>query len=207
MKKTSKALLLGLCAVLLVAASILGTMAYLTDNSEVRNSFTVGKVRITLTEAKVNEKGKADNSVDRVKENKYKLIPGLTYDKDPTIYVSEESEDCYLFVKVQDGIKGLENAGNTVEAQMVASGDWKLVNDNVYVYTKGGADPELVTASVGKNGIKVFEHFTVRNTATEQDLIANKDNKIIVTAYAVQANGWDTNDASYIWSNAGFNNN
>ena len=40
MKKTSKALLLGLCAVLLVAASILGTMAYLTDNAKVENSFT-----------------------------------------------------------------------------------------------------------------------------------------------------------------------
>lgn len=56
MKKTSKALLLGLCAVLLVAASILGTMAYLTDNAKVENSFTLGKVEITLTEAKVDEK-------------------------------------------------------------------------------------------------------------------------------------------------------
>lgn len=211
MKKTSKALLLGLCAVLLVAASILGTMAYLTDNAKVENSFTLGKVKITLTEAKVNEKGKADNSVARVDKNTYKLVPGLTYDKDPTIYVDKESEDSYLFVTVADGIKDLENEDNTVEDQMVASGMWKLVTgtSNVYVYTNGGDDPELVTANVGKDGIKVFEHFTVRNTATEQDLINNKDNKIIVTAYAVQANGWDgtyADKAAYIWSNAGFNN-
>ena len=209
MKKTSKALLLGLCAVLLVAASILGTMAYLTDNAKVENSFTLGKVEITLTEAKVNEKGKADNSVPRVSENTYKLVPGLTYDKDPTIYVKDNSEDSYLFVKVEDGIKTLENAGNTVEDQMVTSRMWKKVTGtiNVYVYTGGGADPKLVTANEGKNGIKVFEHFTVRNTATKQDLIDNQANKIIITAYAVQANGWDgtgTDKAAYIWENAGF---
>ena len=209
MKKTSKALLLGLCAVLLVAASILGTMAYLTDNAKVENSFTLGKVEITLTEAKVDEKGNADNSVLRVVANSYKLVPGLTYDKDPTIYVKENSEDSYLFVKVEDGIKALENEGNTVEDQMVASNKWKKIvgTSNVYVYTDGGSDPCSVTAGVGKNGIKVFEHFTVRNTATKQDLIDNKDNKIIITAYAVQANGWDgtsTDKAAYIWNNAGF---
>lgn len=209
MKKTSKALLLGLCAVLLVAASILGTMAYLTDNAKVENSFTLGKVEITLTEAKVNEKGKADNSVPRVVANSYKLVPGLTYDKDPTIYVKENSEDSYLFVKVEDEIKALENAGNTVEDQMVKSGKWKLVAEtsNVYVYTNGGDDPCSVTADVGKDGIKVFEHFTVKNTATKQDLDKNKNSKIIITAYAVQANGWDgitTDKAAYIWKNAGF---
>lgn len=209
MKKTSKALLLGLCAVLLVAASILGTMAYLTDNAKVENSFTLGKVEITLTEAKVDEKGNAINNVPRVSENKYKLVPGLTYDKDPTIYVTEGSEDSYLFVRVEDGIKGLENEGNTVEDQMVSSKKWKKVEgtSNVYVYTGGGSDPCSVTADVGQNGINVFEHFTVRNTATKQDLIDNKDSKIIITAYAVQANGWDgtsTDKAAYIWNNAGF---
>ena len=209
MKKTSKALLLGLCAVLLVAASILGTMAYLTDNATVENSFTLGKVEITLTEAKVDEKGKAINNEPRVSKNTYKLVPGLTYDKDPTIYVKENSEDSYLFVKVEDEIKELENVGNTVEDQMVNSGKWKKVAEtsNVYVYTGGGSDPYSVTANEGKDGINVFEHFTVRNTATKQDLIANKDNKIIITAYAVQANGWDgtsTDKAAYIWNNAGF---
>ena len=41
MKTRSKALLLTLCAVLLVAASVLGTMAYLTSTDEVTNTFTV----------------------------------------------------------------------------------------------------------------------------------------------------------------------
>ena len=40
MKKTKKALLLSLCAVMLVTASVLGTMAYLTSTDEVVNTFT-----------------------------------------------------------------------------------------------------------------------------------------------------------------------
>lgn len=49
MKTRSKALLLTLCAVLLVAASVLGTMAYLTSTDEVTNTFTVGQVRSSWT--------------------------------------------------------------------------------------------------------------------------------------------------------------
>lgn len=57
MKTKSKALLLTLCAVLLVAASVMGTMAYLTSTDKVENTFTVGNVKITLDEAKVNTDG------------------------------------------------------------------------------------------------------------------------------------------------------
>lgn len=56
-KTKTKALLMSLCAVLLVAASVLGTMAYLTDSKDVKNTFTVGNVAIKLDEAKVDENG------------------------------------------------------------------------------------------------------------------------------------------------------
>lgn len=57
MKTKSKALLLTLCAVLLVTASVLGTMAFLTSNDEVVNTFSVGSVAIKLDEAKANKEG------------------------------------------------------------------------------------------------------------------------------------------------------
>ena len=57
MKTKSKALLLTLCAVLLVTASVLGTMAFLTSNDEVVNTFSVGSVAIKLDEAKANTDG------------------------------------------------------------------------------------------------------------------------------------------------------
>lgn len=100
MKTKSKALLLTLCAVLLVAASVLGTMAYLTSSAEVKNTFTVGKVEIKLDEAKVNADGIPEEDAARVTANSYKLMPGTTYTKDPTVTVKAGSEESYVRMKV-----------------------------------------------------------------------------------------------------------
>lgn len=104
-KTKTKALLMSLCAVLLVAASVLGTMAYLTDSEEVNNTFTVGNVAIKLDEAKVDENGtqvvdKDGNPVARVTRNAYKLLPGHTYVKDPTVTVLTPSVESYVRMKV-----------------------------------------------------------------------------------------------------------
>ena len=93
-----KSIALVMMAVLLVAASVMGTLAYLTSKDTVKNTFTVGKVKITLDEAKVNEYGEADTPASRVKENTYKLIPGHAYTKDPTVHFAAGSEAGYLFV-------------------------------------------------------------------------------------------------------------
>ena len=95
MKTKSKALLLTLCAVLLVAASVLGTMAYLTSTAEVKNTFTVGKVEIKLDETDVT-----NPTGPRVTANSYKLMPGTTYTKDPIVTVLEGSEESYVRMKV-----------------------------------------------------------------------------------------------------------
>lgn len=128
MKKTSKALLLTICAVLLVAASVMGTMAYLTSTDKVQNTFTVGKVAIKLDEAKVGTDGTPVEGADRVKENGYKLLPGHAYTKDPTVTVLKDSVESYVRMKVtfnnaaeiiamctdpefaEDGPTGVENA-------------------------------------------------------------------------------------------------
>lgn len=123
MKTKSKALLLTLCAVLLVAASVLGTMAYLTSSAEVKNTFTIGKVEIKLDETDVT-----NPTGPRVTANSYKLMPGTTYTKDPTVTVKAGSEESYVRMKVtfnnakaiialctdpefaEDGPTGVENA-------------------------------------------------------------------------------------------------
>ena len=128
MKTKSKALLLTLCAVLLVAASVLGTVAFLTSTASVENTFTVGSVKIRLDEAKVKEDGKPVEGAARVTENSYKLMPGHTYTKDPTVTVEKGSESSYVRMKVtfnnasdiialctdpeyaDDGPTGVENA-------------------------------------------------------------------------------------------------
>lgn len=126
MKK--KILVACLCVALAVLTIAGTTLAYLTDSKEVKNTFTVGKVKIALDEAKVDTDGTPIAGEKRVTENEYKLMPGHTYTKDPTVTVLGGSEDCYVRLKVtfnnaadiiamctdpeyaEDGPTGVENA-------------------------------------------------------------------------------------------------
>ena len=184
MKTKSKALLMTLCAVLLVAASVLGTMAYLTSTTgEVKNTFTIGKIAITLDEAPVNEYGEEVDGARRT-GNQYKLMPGHKYDKDPTVHVEKSSEDAYIFVKVENGISAFE-ADTTIAAQIAAEGWMALPSvNNVYYkdYTKNADnDVDLV----------VFRNFTIAEGAESVSGWADATNaNITINAYAVQKDGF-----------------
>ena len=125
MKIRSKALLLPLCAILLVIVSALGTVAYLTSKAAVTNTFTVGQVDITLDEDSVNTR-RAAAPVDG---NSCTLMPGHTYAKAHTIHVDAVSEDSYIFAKVENGIAVYEAASSaekdgykTIADQLKANG-------------------------------------------------------------------------------------
>ena len=98
MKK--KILVACLCVALAVLTIAGTTLAYLTSTDKVENTFTVGNVSIKLDEAEVNTDGTLVEGAERVKTNSYKLMPGHTYIKDPTITVLKGSEDCYVRMKV-----------------------------------------------------------------------------------------------------------
>ena len=76
------------CLVLVAAMVIGGTLAYFTDTKEAQNTFTVGGVKIDLTEPEWNEK--ADHT----------LVPDKTYAKDPTITLKDGSQDSYLALEL-----------------------------------------------------------------------------------------------------------
>ena len=196
-------MLLG-CAVLLVCLSVGATLAYLTSQTGVvTNTFTVGKVEITLDEAKVDVYGKEDASAERVTQNTYKLIPGHHYTKDPTIHVAADSEDCWLFVKVANGIATIEkadpenpteeNPATTIAGQMTKNNGWTVIDATKGIY----AYKEIVSANAN---VLVFESFTLSGDAA----VAEYNGKTItVQAYAVQADGFDTAadayDAAPLW--------
>lgn len=185
MKTKSKALLMTLCAVLLVAASVLGTMAYLTSQDSVTNTFSIGKIAITLDEAPVDADGNAQTNVARVKANAYKLMPGHKYDKDPTVHVTANSENSWIFVKVENGITAIEAAGDTtIDAQITANKWMQLPGvDNVYYkeYTKNATQQQ---------DFVVFKSFKVADTVTDTDLAKYEKANITITAYAVQQDGF-----------------
>ena len=189
MKTKAKVLVTALCAVLLVAVSVLGTIAYLTEKDTVTNTFTVGSVSITLDEAEVNPDGTVKSN-SRVKANTSHLIPGHSYVKDPTVHVGSSSEDCWIFVKLENGLESIV-ADTSIEAQMTANG-WAPIagEENVYAYR------ETVSAD---DDIAVFGSFTLKGDAEVSDY-ANA--KIEVVAYAVQADGFST--AAAAWQSAAF---
>lgn len=191
MKKKTKALMLVLCAVLLVTASVLGTMAYLTSTDKVVNTFTVGKVAITLDEAQVKEDGTPVAGAARVKENAYHLLPGHTYTKDPTVHVQANSEDSFIFVKVENGIANYEDSP-TIAEQIAARG-WTPLNGVANVYYKA------YTKSAEITDLPVFGNFTIANHADAADSWNNfsAETKVTVTVYAVQQDGFASAAAAW----------
>lgn len=145
------------------------------------NTFTVGNVTITLDETDVDD---STPDVDRDTANTYRLVPGSSYTKDPTIHVAEGSEDCYVFVKVENGLVDIE-ADTTIAEQMTTEG-WTDVAERENIYQK--ADKVVAGADV-----VVFETL---NIAPNADVAAYADANITVTAFAIQAEGLTVEDAA-----------
>ena len=198
MKINRKGLLLLGCIVVIVAGSLFGTLAYLTDSEAATNTFTVGQVGLTLDEAKVDELGQPVAGADRVIENKYRLIPGYTYTKDPTLHVSDDSSDCYLFVKVDNALALIEG-GTKIADQMTALG-WEEVEgvDNLYIFAKGG---QKYVLSKGAN-VEVFTTFTIDGSVNNTTIAEYEGKSITVTGYAVQAAGFEAASPAEIWNTA-----
>lgn len=230
MKTRTKALLIVLCAALLVAVTALTTIAWLTSIPDaVTNTFTFGDgddIKIELDEAKVDSYGDLEYTdaekttlKDRVKANGYKLLPGHEYTKDPTIHVKADSIDCYLFVTIKNDIANIEDSTNTIAAQMEANG-WVIVEGytDVYAYygkaAEGEEEPDtlkkILKNETEDRDIPVFEKFKIIDSAdaTQLGLYATttedgKQNNIItVNAYAVQADGFEGKAAEEIWETA-----
>ncbi len=197
-KKIITAAILVVAAITLVVATVLTTIAFLTSSSAVSNTFTVGNVGIHMYESDVDADGKriADdpNINGDMKDsdgNNYHLIPGKTYDKDPTIYVSKNSDESYLFVKVRNNISTIEygNVTNVAPesnsedkptiAEQLAKHGWKKFIDTptgtVYVYTGTVVD--------GKGKELTDEEAAAINTRTGTVVGANGDQIVEIDVF------------------------
>lgn len=200
MKTARKSLLIALCAILLVVASVMGTLAYLTSTSApVTNTFTIGDVLITLDEAKVDvygnpvdAEGKETTKADapRVAENTYKLIPGHTYTKDPTIHVGDNSEKVWLFAKIENDLSDFTTLA-------ICTG-WTEIDATNHIY----AYSEIVEAGAD---IEIFSTFTVDTNAQDDvEAVDTTNDKIVVTGYAIQADGLESKTPAEVWAAGDF---
>jgi len=220
MKNAKKALVIVLCAILLVAASVMGTVAYLTDTKEVTNTFSVGDVKITLLETKVDENGVPVDGANPVAENSYHLLPGHTYVKDPTVTVVEKSEKAYVRMlvsvndmsKLEGALPAAQNAAYYEDGvfqieKLWVDKDGKSTWDSAKWLDKGFNSKldayefwyfEPVEKSNSKTRLEpLFAKLTVPGVIDNTHLAYLNELEISVTAHAIQADGFATADLAW----------
>ena len=213
MKKRSKALLLSMCAVLLVVGSVFGTIAYLTDSESVTNTFSVGQVGLKLDEAKVDEMGKPDGetrwqptTADPVQE--YHLLPGHSYTKDPTVTVDAGSEESYVRMMATIAYKAEADevfAKYGVTNWLNINSDW--VTDGIPTTKEESGTITRIyefryksTVAKSETATKLpalFTTLTVPGGVTNDEIACLKDMVISVEAHAIQAAGFADADAAW----------
>ena len=172
MKKKIVAIALVACLLLAVAAG--ATLAYFTDETEVKkNVFTVGNVDITLTEPKWDASGSEDAP---------EVYPGEKLAKDPTVTNVGENP-CFVRVKVT-GWDCLTPASKiTYRTDYVDGklGDNWVYNeaDDYFYYSKVLAKGEVTDA--------LFDQIVIPTDLTNGD--AATQFSVDVFAQAVQAQG------------------
>ena len=212
MKIKHKALVLSVCAVLLISASAMGTLAYLTDKEALTNTFTVGRVGLSLDEAKVDKMGTPDGTNRWKPSNgdptqEYYLLPGHSYTKDPTVTVDAESEEAYVRMIVTvnfqndlndtalatklDGIfTGYDSEKWERVAKTVGSDNKKITYEYRYRETVAGG-------TTGKKLEPLFAGFTVPGTYDNDQIAMLNGMTINVEAHAIQAAGFENIDKAW----------
>lgn len=210
MKK--KILAITLCIAMLAIMLVSGTMAYFTDTQAKTNTFTMGKVDITLDEPNY-----------KPVDGKLKVFPGQTYPKDPTITVAADSENCYLVatVTINQSAKLHElyendTTGVKQDWGLSLAGHGGLVSGGIAGYaavpasennTSGtllGEKVFLTYAEEGDNIIYTFYFKDIHHAGEKEVLFTNVtipsiinnddldgDLTVTVNAYAIQAVGFD----------------
>ncbi len=178
-KLGGKKLAVMLASLALVLCTVIGgTLAWLvTETDPVVNTFTYGNINITLKETDTNKDGDNDPNT-----NTYPMVPGHTITKDPKVTFMANSEDAWLFVKLEKA-----NDFDKFMTYEMADGWTKLDNvDGVYYreVSKAAQDAEFTVIK--------DDTVTVKGEVTKEMLNALDANgasnypKLTVTAYAVQ---------------------
>lgn len=207
-KKNILMIALSLCLIAVIAVS--GTLAYFTDTTDAStNTFTMGQVKIDLTESTTDSSSATSGSGGIEYVN---VMPGDTRSKIVTVTKDTDSADCYVAVLVQavpDSSKGIPETDDLL----------KLVNDKVLTgwtvrYLDTARTALLADAAdEDENGIPddaVYALYTYNEIMTDTEASATLFNEITfpaeewgnsyatasfdlkISAYAVQSDNFPT---------------
>ena len=193
--------------ILLLVFVVGGAAAFFTDTESVTNTFTIGDVDITLTEPDWDDTDHNNNGVPDAAEGR---TPGQVIAKDPTI-TNVGTNDAYVFAKVVAACTGEVSPAVPKEIfTYTTNTGWYLMTDSntcsngtitkIYAYGSNAAMTRLA-----KNGTAtLFDEVTI-NTAITGDEVGLSGNKnIVVTGYAIQADGINATSPSAVWTASNF---
>jgi len=161
-------LALMLIALTLVLCTVIGgSIAWLmTETDPIKNVFTYGDINIKLEETTGEE---------------YKMTPGKTLAKDPTITVLADSEACWLFVKIEES--AVKKLSDYIDYD-IADGWTELANTpGVYYRAVDNSAADVAYSILAENKV------TVKDTVTKAMLEELNDSNyptLTFTGYAVQ---------------------
>ena len=180
MKKT----LLTIVLTVLICCTVMGTtLALLADKTTaIENTFTVGNIDITLTETGADVNGKQS----------FKMVPGATLTKDPTVTVEANSEACYLYIYVAEANNTF---GDPAEKYVTYTLDGWTELGNAYPGVYYRAVPSSATAQTfsvfSGNVVKVSNKIT-KSQADALNAVGAQLPTLTVTAFAVQSENTGT---------------
>lgn len=189
MKNMKKVLVLALAALLLVAVSVAGTMAYLTAKTDpVTNTFKPSTLSVGITETVAKD---------------IQIIPGVSVKKDPKVTYSTDVP-AYLFVEVTEAIgPNLVFSKYVNYSVITGDGAWNVVKNegvgsnkqkNVY-YMEVGAGKNETGISVIQDANEVPDQVTFENVNLEDmDAIDNAAcyPQLVFKAYIIQKEPFDS---------------
>lgn len=204
-----------LCVTLVALAAIGATFAYLTDSKTVKNTFTVGDVKIKLDETNVNAP-----EGDRVTSNTYNVYPGAVVTKDPIVHnTGKNGAYVRAVVTIEDGMNWLglynenvwtapqEAAFNAMINNTLGDG-WELVDIAYDMSGPNHPTSDFVATlkytnvlEAGKDTTAMFSQIAFPTKLTGNDVTTRIDQNgefgINVVAQAIQADGFDTWEAAF----------
>lgn len=177
---TNRAFVLILTLALVLGCAIGGTVAWLTDETDpVVNTFTYGDINIELKETTGNT---------------YEIVPGNDLAKDPKVTVKAESEDCWLFVKVdKNNWPSFVESDGALKVHYTIEDGWTELQDSngnavagVYYREVSSPASDTVYDVIKDNTIYVSENLTKEEVAQAK---AESAPSLTFKAYAVQKDG------------------
>lgn len=152
------------------------TVAWLTKETNLLiNKFTYGNIKISISEGNIND----DDSNNDTKN--YMITPGGSIVKDTIVVVNENSEDCWLFIKIKE-------TDNFDDYMIYSLEDgWKELENNTDIYYRevNKSDKNQTFNIIKDNVINVKSELTKESF----DLLTEDTYpSISISAYAVQRN-------------------